>query len=140
MSQRPVEGNDLVTLNTRKNYDALLERVWGKMIEGHSILEEVDDSQLPTAKRALDMITILYLEERGSVVVRLRYGLTDGRRRTQAEVGRELGLSRTTIGRIEARAIRSLSHPNLSRMLLEAVPPVRIDGHGENRSGLGCCR
>ena len=45
-------------------------------------------------------------------VLELRFGLEDGRSRTQIEAGKEIGRSRWTVGRIERRAIRKLRHPS----------------------------
>lgn len=52
------------------------------------------------------------LTERESKVMRLRFGLEDGRSRTLAQVGQEIGRSRWTVGRIERRALQKLRHPS----------------------------
>ena len=52
------------------------------------------------------------LTERERKVISLRKGLDDGRSRTQAQVGQEIGRSRWTVGRIERRALRKLRHPS----------------------------
>ena len=57
------------------------------------------------------------LNERESRVLRLRFGLDDGRGRTLEEVGRDFGVTRERIRQIEAKALRKLRHPSRSRKL-----------------------
>ncbi|MDN5347968.1 MAG: polymerase primary sigma factor [Clostridia bacterium] len=64
-------------------------------------LEEVLDSLTPREKR----------------VLRLRFGLDDGRSRTLEEVGQEFGVTRERIRQIEAKALRKLRHPSRSKKL-----------------------
>jgi RNA polymerase primary sigma factor len=52
-------------------------------------------------------------------VLRLRFGLEDGRARTLEEVGREFNVTRERIRQIEAKALRKLRHPSRSRKLKE---------------------
>ncbi|MFL5749185.1 MAG: sigma-70 family RNA polymerase sigma factor, partial [Chloroflexota bacterium] len=59
------------------------------------------------------------LEGREERVLRLRFGLDDGRPRTLEEVGREFGLTRERIRQIESHALRKLRHPSRSRKLRE---------------------
>ncbi len=57
------------------------------------------------------------LTEREQKVLRLRFGLDDGRARTLEEVGREFSVTRERIRQIEAKALRKLRHPSRSRKL-----------------------
>jgi RNA polymerase primary sigma factor len=61
------------------------------------------------------------LEGREERVLRLRFGLDDGRPRTLEEVGKEFGLTRERIRQIESHALRKLRHPSRSRKLREFV-------------------
>ena len=57
------------------------------------------------------------LTDREQKVLRLRFGLDDGRARTLEEVGREFNVTREHIRQIEAKALRKLRHPSRSRKL-----------------------
>ncbi len=57
------------------------------------------------------------LTPREARVIRLRFGLDDGRSRSLEEVGSEFGVTRERIRQIEAKAIRKLRHPNRSNKL-----------------------
>ena len=57
------------------------------------------------------------LTEREQKVLRLRFGLDDGRARTLEEVGKEFNVKRERIRQIEAKALRKLRHPSRSRKL-----------------------
>ncbi|MBQ3064454.1 MAG: RNA polymerase sigma factor RpoD [Clostridia bacterium] len=70
-----------------------------------TILREVIERELGT------------LTEREARVIRLRYGLEDGRSHTLEEVGREFEITRERIRQIESKALRKLRHPSRSRHL-----------------------
>ena len=57
------------------------------------------------------------LTDREEKVLRLRFGLYDGRTRTLEEVGKEFNVTRERIRQIEAKALRKLKHPNRSKRL-----------------------
>ena len=57
------------------------------------------------------------LTPREEKVLRLRFGLDDGRSRTLEDVGQEFGVTRERIRQIEAKALRKLRHPSRSRKL-----------------------
>lgn len=59
------------------------------------------------------------LTDREAKVLRLRFGLDDGRARTLEEVGKEFSVTRERIRQIEAKALRKLRHPSRSKKLKE---------------------
>ena len=64
------------------------------------------------------MISVLHkLTPREEMVLRLRYGIDDGRPRTLEEVGKEFNVTRERIRQIEAKALRKLRHPSKKKRL-----------------------
>ena len=61
------------------------------------------------------------LTPREEKVLRLRYGLEDGRQRTLEEVGKEFNVTRERIRQIEAKALRKLRHPSRSKRLKDFI-------------------
>ena len=83
-----------------------------------------DDSALSPAESAAfsmlraELATALEsLTDRERQVVKLRFGLEDGRARTLEEVGKEFNVTRERIRQIEAKALRKLRHPSRSKRL-----------------------
>ncbi|TAK20204.1 MAG: sigma-70 family RNA polymerase sigma factor [Chloroflexota bacterium] len=76
-------------------------------------------SELATATMLRSQVeTILdLLSDRESMVISMRFGLEDGRSRTLEEVGKHFGVTRERVRQIEAKALRKLRHPRLSRKL-----------------------
>ena len=61
------------------------------------------------------------LTPREEKVLRLRFGIEDGRTRTLEEVGREFNVTRERIRQIEAKALRKLRHPSRSKKLRDFI-------------------
>ena len=82
-----------------------------------------DDAPAPAEEAAFTMlkeqlINVLdTLTPREEKVLRLRFGLDDGRARTLEEVGKEFNVTRERIRQIEAKALRKLRHPSRSKKL-----------------------
>ncbi len=82
-----------------------------------------DDSASPSDAAAYQMLReqlseVLHtLSPREEMVVRLRYGLDDGRPRTLEEVGQQFQITRERIRQIEAKALRKIRHPSRSKYL-----------------------
>ncbi len=64
---------------------------------------------------AQDPVSLSTLTEREAKVLKLRFGLEDGRSRTLEEVGKEFDVTRERIRQIEAKALRKLRHPSRSK-------------------------
>ena len=82
-----------------------------------------EDAPAPAEAAAFSMLkeqlvdVLGTLTEREQKVLKLRYGLGDGRARTLEEVGREFDVTRERIRQIEAKALRKLRHPTRSKKL-----------------------
>jgi len=82
-----------------------------------------DDIPAPPEAAAFTMLKEQLMEvldtltEREEKVLRLRFGLDDGRARTLEEVGKEFNVTRERIRQIEAKALRKLRHPSRSKKL-----------------------
>ena len=82
-----------------------------------------DNVPVPSDAAAFTLLKEQLVEVRGTLtereqkVLRLRFGLDDGRARTLEEVGKEFNVTRERIRQIEAKALRKLRHPSRSRKL-----------------------
>ena len=90
----------------------------GALIEDESAVSPLDAATSQLLREQVDRV-LDSLEGREQRVIRLRFGLDDGRPRTLEEVGNEFGLTRERIRQIESMALRKLRHPSRSRKLRE---------------------
>lgn len=88
----------------------------GDFIEDDSALSPADSAAFSMLREELGT-ALESLTDRERQVVRLRFGLEDGRARTLEEVGREFNVTRERIRQIEAKALRKLRHPSRSKRL-----------------------
>jgi len=90
----------------------------GSLIEDEGAVSPLDAATNQLLREQVDRV-LDSLEGREERVIRLRFGLDDGRPRTLEEVGNEFGLTRERIRQIESMALRKLRHPSRSRKLRE---------------------
>jgi RNA polymerase primary sigma factor len=88
----------------------------GDFIEDHGALAPADAATHQLLKEQVQD-ALCGLTQREQEVLRLRFGLDDGRSRTLEEVGKEFKVTRERIRQIEAKALRKLRHPSKSRRL-----------------------
>ena len=88
----------------------------GDFIEDHDATSPADHAAYEMMKKQLENV-LDTLTDREENVLRLRFGLDDGRTRTLEEVGRVFGVTRERIRQIEAKALRKLRHPSRSKQL-----------------------
>ena len=88
----------------------------GDFIQDDNVPVPADAAAFSLLKEQLNEV-LGTLTEREQKVLRLRFGLDDGRARTLEEVGKEFNVTRERIRQIEAKALRKLRHPSRSRKL-----------------------
>ncbi len=88
----------------------------GDFIEDQDAPAPADAASFMLLKEQLEEV-LDTLTPREEKVLRLRFGLDDGRARTLEEVGQNFGVTRERIRQIEAKALRKLRHPSRSRKL-----------------------
>lgn len=88
----------------------------GDFIQDNNIPVPAEEAAYTLLREQLEEV-METLTEREQKVIRLRYGLGDGRPRTLEEVGKEFNVTRERIRQIEAKALRKLRHPSRSRIL-----------------------
>lgn len=111
LSQEPL------SLSTPINEEYEYEETLSDGIEDYSdtSIEHIESELLKE-----DMKEVLCtLSPRERDVLRLRFGMDDGRQRTLEEIGRLFGVTRERIRQIEAKALRKLRHPNRQKRLLD---------------------
>ena len=90
-----------------------------------------DDAPAPAEAAAYSLLkeqiedVLGSLNEREQKVLKLRFGLEDGRARTLEEVGKEFDVTRERIRQIEAKALRKLRHPSRSKKLRDYLDCLR---------------
>ena len=88
----------------------------GDFIEDQDATSPADHAAYELLKKQLNDV-LDTLTDREENVLRLRFGLDDGRTRTLEEVGKVFGVTRERIRQIEAKALRKLRHPSRSKQL-----------------------
>ena len=88
----------------------------GDFIQDDNVPVPAEAAAQTLLKEQLDEV-LDTLTEREQKVLRLRFGMNDGRARTLEEVGKEFDVTRERIRQIEAKALRKLPHPSRSRKL-----------------------
>ena len=88
----------------------------GDFIPDDSAITPQDAASQSMLKEQLNSV-LSTLTPREEKVIRLRFGLDDGRPRTLEEVGEEFSVTRERIRQIEAKALRKLRHPKRSKKL-----------------------
>jgi RNA polymerase primary sigma factor len=88
----------------------------GDFIPDEDAMAPADAAAFVLLREQLDDV-LSTLTDREQKVLKLRFGLEDGRARTLEEVGQEFGVTRERIRQIEAKALRKLRHPSRSKRL-----------------------
>ena len=94
----------------------LIHEALGDFIQDDNVPVPADAAAFTMLKEQLEDV-LSTLTNREQKVLRLRFGLDDGRARTLEEVGKEFNVTRERIRQIEAKALRKLRHPSRSRKL-----------------------
>jgi len=88
----------------------------GDFIEDQEARAPAEEASFTLLREQLDEV-LKTLTDREQRVLRLRFGLDDGRARTLEEVGQKFGVTRERIRQIEAKTLRKLRHPSRSKKL-----------------------
>jgi len=111
-------GRDLVSLDQTVGDDE--DAQLGDFIEDTDAADAQDAVEFGFMREQLDAV-LSTLESRERQVLRMRYGLDDGRPRTLDEIGKAFGLSRERIRQIERDTMAKLRHPSRSQSLRDYV-------------------
>ena len=103
---------------TRKVIDAIRRILEGKVYVSDKVTE-IMAAHFVQGKSATDHSPVEQLSDRERSVLRMRFGLDDGRERTLGEIGEELGVSRERVRQIEAEALQKLRQTDLRAKLKE---------------------
>ena len=96
----------------------------GDFIQDDNVPVPADAAAFTLLKEQLSEVLVT-LTDREQKVLRLRFGLDDGRARTLEEVGKEFNVTRERIRQIEAKALRKLRHPSRRRKLKDYLEEKR---------------
>ena len=86
------------------------------------------------------LVDSLPLTPREEKVLKLRFGIEDGRTRTLEEVGKEFNVTRERIRQIEAKALRKLRHPSRSKKLKDFLSGMKSPRWESSSSPMGVSR
>ncbi len=117
---REIMKNAQETISLEKPIGEEGDSQLGDFIPDGDSLSPADQADLTMLKEQL-LEVLSGLTEREERVLRLRFGLDDGRPRTLEEVGKEFNVTRERIRQIEAKALRKLRHPSRSRKLKDCM-------------------
>ena len=103
---------------TRRSKLAMVQTLWVKA-ELERNIPDIDVSKTLLREDLEGVLATLSPRERD--VLRLRYGIDDGRMKTLEEIGQIFDVTRERIRQIEAKALRKLRHPNRNGVLKEYI-------------------
>ena len=109
-------GQSLINMKHYSVQDGLSQKSVHNFIQDDNVPVPADAAAFTLLREQLEEV-LGTLTEREQKVLKLRFGLEDGRARTLEEVGKEFKVTRERIRQIEAKALRKLRHPSRSRKL-----------------------
>ena len=115
-SALPLFGQSLIDIKYYSVQDGLSQKNIQNFIQDDNVPVPAEAAAATLLKEQLGEV-LNTLTDREQKVLRLRFGLDDGRARTLEEVGKEFNVTRERIRQIEAKALRKLRHPSRSRKL-----------------------